>query len=276
MTKSKDNLEKKMTPKNKNTKPKNEVLTGEIVLREAPEQRIIDIEEVQQPAVNAAQLRMLTGQTPKWAIKTRQGRGNVYKYVPHGYVTDTLNKAFGFDWDLILDPISNGQLYSLEIEKDSKGIQIMRHVVVAGRLIVRAGKGAQAKEIIKSGFGSQQWLNGMELGDALKGARSDLIKTCAFQLGIALDLYWNERAELDEFVKVEVRKTESDRIAAELTSKDPETPIILLSRSQAEYDIDGMQIAEICDTTIDLIMAMNKKQIAACWKKVQNAAANNQ
>jgi len=262
-----------MTTKKPVAKKDIEVLTGEIVLaREAPMQRIMDVKDILQSALNAAQLRMLTGQTPKWAIKTRQGRGGkAFKYVPHGYVTDTLNKAFGYDWDLVFDQIEDGKLYSFVEERDVKGVVIMRHISVAGHLTVRVHTAKGDREITKSGFGSQQWLPTMEFGDALKAARSDLIKTCAFQLGIALDLYWNERAELDEFVVKETAKNESARIAEQLTTGIPSTPIMLLSRAMSDLQFDGMKVAELCDTTIDLLMDADEKMIAKYWKVIKDA-----
>lgn len=260
-----------MATKKKSEQEQPEVLTGEIVMREAPEQRIMNIKEIQQPSLNAAQLRMLTGQTPKWAVKTRQGRGGkAFKYVPHGYVTDTLNKAFGFDWDLEITPISGDKLYALEIERDSKGVET-RHIAVSGKLIVRVHTPKGVRTITKSGFGSQTWNATMELGDALKGARSDLVKTCAYQLGIALDLYWNERAELDEFVAGEIRKTESARIAEKLTSGVPDNAILLLSRSMSEFSMNGLQVAELCGITIDNIMSASAEEIAEYWNVVKNA-----
>lgn len=265
----------------KQAKDKEEVLTGEIVLqREAPVQRVMNVKDIVQPTFNPAQLRIVTNETPKWAIKTRQGRGGkTFKYVPHGYVTDTLNKAFGFDWDLYIDPIEGKKMFSLEIEeikgKDGKIEKVDRHVVVAGRLVVRVHGKNGDRTITKSGFGSQLWLPTMELGDALKAARSDLIKTCAFQLGIALDLYWNERAELDDFVKIEVRKSEAQALSEKMKA-DPETPVLLLSRSATEFDYDGMKVAEICGTTIDLLMAAKPQQVKKYWGIIKSYAKDEE
>lgn len=267
---------KKTTPKKKQpVKSKEEIIEGEIVLlREAPPERRIVPRDILQPSMNPAQLSMVTGQTPSWAVKTRQGKGGkMFKYVPHGYVTDTLNKAFGFDWDLIIDPIENGQLYSLNVETDSKGAVVMRHISVAGHLIVRVHmKGGEVKEIRKSGFGSQTWNNTMEFGDALKGARSDLIKTCAYQLGIGLDLYYNEQAELEQYAERVVNKSESQRIANDLLTAIPETVVILMSRAMTDYKIDGQAIAKIAKITFDQLMEIeDPKEIAKIWKKVQDA-----
>lgn len=263
----------------KNNKPlkKNEivegVITSEIVLREAPKERMLKPEEIIMPAFSQAQLRVLTNQTPKWAIKVRQGKGGMlYKYVPHGYVTDMLNKLFGFDWDLVIDPIEDGKMYSLQIEKFQDGTET-RHVSVAGHLIVRAGKGKEQKQIVKYGFGSQTWNKTMEFGDALKGARSDLIKTCAYQLGIALDLYYNEKAELDSYVEKQNKQNEAQRITEQLKPEVPNTPILLLTRSQSDFGFDGAKVASIAKVQFDEIMTMSAKEIEELWKKVVKHAS---
>jgi len=258
---------------------KEEVIKGEIVLREAPVQRVVNEKDIILPAMNAAQMRILINQTPKWAVKVRQGKGGrTFKYVPHGYVADQLNKAFGFDWDLLIDPMANGNMYALELEPlyDPKGVLIRndRHIAVCGRLVVRVRdkNGKLVTAITKSGFGSQMWLPTMEFGDALKAARSDLVKTCAFQLGIALDLYYNEKAEFDTFVEREAVKSASQQMAEQLATGIPDSPVLFLSRAMSDYNLDGMEACEICGTSIDELMAMNAEQIGECWKALKKHA----
>ncbi len=246
--------------------------------REAPDQSMVKAKDIILPSLNKEQLSIILNKTPDWAVKVRQGKGGrAFKYVTHGYVTQTLNKAFGFDWDLIVDPMADGKMYALELEPivDAKGVILRhdRHIAVTGRLVVRIhdGKGKLITTIVKSGFGSQMWLPTMEFGDALKAARSDLVKTCAFQLGIALDLYWNERAEIDTHVKKQAAKSEAQRAASEMVAAAVDTPIALLTRSMADFKFDGAKVAEILGTTFDLMMAMNEDAIAEAWKKVQDA-----
>lgn len=255
--------------------------------REAPVERAITKAQILMPVMNDDQLSVLVSSTPQWAKKARQGPGGkMYTYVPHGYVTDTLNKAFGFDWDLIVDPISGNKMYALEIEeivvldknrKPSGEIKVVRHVAVAGKLIIRVHDPKHPVNILatitKSGFGSQVWLPTMELGDALKAAKSDLLKVCAVQLGIALDLYYNEQAELNNWIEKETRKVEEVKQAEELKkvmSEEPKTAIMLLSRCQKDYGMSGDQLLKLIDVPdISALMAMDEDTISKSWELVK-------
>lgn len=257
------------------------VQTTDIVLREAPVQRAINNSDIVQPVMNDAQLSIMLNKTPAWAVKTRQGGGGkMYTYVPHGYVTDTLNKAFGFDWDLIIDPMADGKMYALEIEEvvnaQTKSVmKVNRHIAVTGRLIVRIHDpitGEVKATITKSGFGSQLWLPTMELGDSLKAARSDLLKTCAFQLGIALDLYWNERAEINSF-EGEQRISEDRKKAEELLKNWEKRGVptnfgSLLSKAKTDYNFDGSKIEEILKVELDEIMDYDPPEIVKAWDSI--------
>jgi hypothetical protein len=253
----------------------------EEVVREAPEERSLTQASIIQPVLNDAQLAIMLNKTPAWAIKKRQGGGGkIYTYVPHGYVTDTLNKAFGFDWDLILDPMFDGRMYAMEIEeitdKTGKVTKTNRHMAVCGRLVIRVHDPEKPRELVttitKSGFGSQLWLPAMELGDALKGARSDLLKTCAYQLGIALDLYWNERAEIADFEAIQneqIAKIEKEKQILIWEKKGVPTDFgTLLSRSKQDYGYLGEQIEQILGIEVDLIMDYSPEEIVAAWETI--------
>lgn len=269
---------------------KGEIVKGEIVdlgERAAPLDRRVEKKEIITPVFNDAQLNIILGRTPNYAIKKRVGPGGKpLSYVPHGYVTDQLNKAFGFDWDLILNQTSNGSMYSLEIENIYKreGNKItnevvgqMRHVVVTGQLVIRIhkpGSPVVVATITKSGFGSQQWLPSMELGDALKGARSDLLKTCAYLLGIALDLYWDDAAEFQEYQRRMTEKERADfeaQAMAELLAKDkaPGNVVLLISRAAQEFNMDLDDICLSAKVTEDQLMALESGAIAAVWDKLK-------
>ena len=256
------------------------ILKGEIVDsngREAPQERVISIKDILQPAMSIAQLRILTNETPRWAIKVRQGRGGkLFKYVPHGYVTDQLNQAFGFNWDLIVDPMGDhGKRYELIYEEilNDKGsiVDIVRHVSVAGHVTVRIlvdKRNNKFLEITKYGFGSQTWNKTMEFGDALKGARSDLVKTCAYQFGVALDLYWNERAEFDEYELKKEKQAESVKTAKQLMSGEPTTAVLLLSRAMSDFQMDGSAVTKKLGISIDELLVMDMKGIKNAWNKL--------
>lgn len=271
-----------------NGKVEEAALQGEVVdsalvpfsEREAPVERVINKADVIQPVYNDRQLSLLLARTPKWAIKVRQGPGGNYRYVPHGYVTDTMNKIFGFDWDLIVDQIEAGKMYTLQlVEYDEKtGNRLdfpKRYVAVAGHISVRV-RDIETGEIIttitKSGFGSQEWLAKQEFGDALKGARSDLVKTCAYQLGVALDLYWNERAEVESWGQAEIKREEKRRareIIEQMQSDIPQIPVMLLSKALSEYGLDGEQVAKIIELEDpDDIVLLSSEVVPQKWQMI--------
>jgi hypothetical protein len=260
------------------------IIEGEVE-REAPVERDVNKAEIIQSALNEAQLSILLNRTPAWAVKTRVGgSGKMYKYVPHGYVTDVLNKAFGFDWDLIIDPVADGKLYALEIEdvvnRASGAVQKQnRHVAVSGHLVIRVHglNGAPDTIITKHGFGSQLWLPTMEFGDALKAALSDLLKVCAQRLGVALDLYWNERAEISAFEGIQ-QEAESKKAADARMQEFQKRGIpinfpALLAKANTDFQYTGDAIEEILGVSLDEVIDYEPEQIADAWNKI--VAANS-
>lgn len=257
-----------------------EIITGDIIQREAPEERLANFNTVNviSPILNEAQLSILLNKTPEWAVKIRTGPGGkTYKYVPHGYVTDVMNKAFGFDWDLFIDDIGQGRKFELQLEEVLKPngqiLKTRRHLAICGHITVHAkDKDGNVHDIVKYGIGSQEWLPTMEFGDALKGARSDLVKVCAYQLGIALDLYWNERAEINEFEN-EVRARE-DEVKSKERLKDlekrgiPTSFAALLSKASTDYKYDGGDIEKILEVEITDLMDLSDDAFPSCWDKI--------
>ncbi len=135
----------------------------------------------QQLAITEAQFAILTQATEPTEIRYRQGRGGrKFPYTDAAYVIRTLNLAFNWDWDFVVD---NEDVFYL----DERPFEVK----CRGRLTVRMGE----REITKTQFGCQpiEFLQDKEtpvsIGDAFKGAASDALKKCASLLGIALDLY---------------------------------------------------------------------------------------
>lgn len=252
----------------------------ELALREAPEERNIQKQDVLLPMLSKAAMNLVLNKTPEWAIKVRQGRGGNYRYVKHGYVTDQLNKIFGFDWDIVTTLMQNGQMYALEVEeiktfdKQGKptGTMQQRHIAVSGYIEARVhnASGKVTGTIKKSGFGSQIWLPGQELGDAIKGAESDLIKVCAQRIGIALDLYWDEDSEQQSFAEKQKASAQEAQIMSVL-SQVPTTAVILISRSMTEYNAGVSDIEEVAKVTIGEIMTWDAGQIGELWKSIKAA-----
>jgi len=195
--------------------------------REAPAGReVAAYDKVSLPVINETQYATLYGGTPDYAIRTRPGRGGrTFRYVTHGYVTDRLNKAFGWNWSFQLLPVFNGNIFKLT-ETTEKG-KTVRNLSVYGELTVRVlnpfAKG-QFIDIVKPGPGSQNWEESIEFGDALKGAKSDALKVAAHELGIGLDLYYDDGAELQRYDEEQQRKAaetaEAERLAAEQAARE--------------------------------------------------------
>ncbi len=129
--------------------------------------------------LNEAQINFITQKTPRAYIKTRPGPGGMpLSYVEVGYVINTLNQVFGWDWDFrVLDQ---------QVGK--------KQVWVRGELSVRA----KGHTIVKGQFGGADIkLNRttgepVSIADDLKAAASDCLKKCASMLGIAGDVYWQD------------------------------------------------------------------------------------
>lgn len=141
----------------------------------------------QRAAITEAQFAILTQATESTEVRYRQGRGGrKFPYTDAAYVIRTLNLAFNWNWDFVVD---NEDVFYLN-ERPFE-------VKCRGRLTVRMG----GNEITKTQFGCQpiEFLqdkgpNGpnqtpVSIGDAFKGAASDALKKCASLLGVALDLY---------------------------------------------------------------------------------------
>lgn len=167
--------------------------------------------EVIASVMNEAQFNILQGRTPKEMIKRRPGKGGkTFSYVPHGYVTAQLNRAFGFDWDFEIVPNGKGELFSvLEGEaKDSRPGSVLVH----GKLTVRIRDPHDVRQVIatitKSSTGEKEIIKGMTWGGLVKSAESDAFKKCASRLGVALDLYWQDTDE-DYLSEGDVRKARS-------------------------------------------------------------------
>ena len=255
--------------------------------REAPIERVQSAKDYLASVFNDAQMNLLLNRTPEYAKKKRPGPGGkALTYVSHGYVTDQLNKIFGFNWDLVLDQMANGKMYELQVEitgKNNRGQDITtRHLAVCGHIEARIVKNNKSTTIIKYGFGSQIWHPTMEFGDALKAARSDLLKTCAMQIGVALDLYWNDMAEVEKFEQLQDEKRKQDEleqqeiIEASLsdveTSKNngyPVNGVSMISKALA-LKMTKEEIEEAVGMTTDEIINSYKPEYWNILLKVNN------
>lgn len=157
----------------------------------------VEFTDVIKSVINEAQFSILEGRTPKRYIKKRPGKGGkTFSYVPHGYVTAVLNRAFGFDWDFELIPV-DGQRLFLYLEGGKSGAKQNASVIVHGKLTVRIRdkEGSTLATIIKTSTGEKEEIKGMSWGGLIKSAESDALKKAASRLGVALDLYWQDADE---------------------------------------------------------------------------------
>jgi hypothetical protein len=135
--------------------------------------------------LDVSQKKSIIEKTPKEYIKQRPGRGGMkFDYVEIGYVIDKLNQIFNYHWEF-------------DILED-KVYEETGQVVVKGQLTVYTSKDFSLK---KTQYGSAdiKMQNGkpMSIGDDLKSAGSDALKKCASLIGIASDVYWGEKSNID-------------------------------------------------------------------------------
>lgn len=165
---------------------------------------IRNFSEIVSSVMNEAQFTILSGRTPKEMIKRRPGKGGkTFSYVPHGYVTAQLNRAFGFDWSFDIMPNGNGDFFqileSAVTESNGKKVTTPKSVIVLGKLTVNIHDPRDLSKIIatinKTSTGEKEFVPGMTWGGLIKSAESDALKKAASRLGIALDLYWQDTDE---------------------------------------------------------------------------------
>lgn len=198
------------------------------------------------PVLSEQQQNLINGDIPPHAILIRPGRGGkTFKYIAYGYVVDTLNKTFGFDWDFKLLPVFNGSIYALNVEKGGD----RPNISVYGELTIRVRDPKDYTRviatIIKPGPGSQDWGKTIEFGDALKGAKSDGLKVAAHQIGIGLQLYWDDSAELQAYDERQEKLNAPPKTIAELW---PRLKAINKSKSSLEAaQLLGCDVKELKD-----------------------------
>lgn len=158
--------------------------------------------DVVQSVMSEAQFVILSGRTPRNVIRKRPGKaGRTFSYIPHGYVTSALNKAFGFHWSFETLPNGKGDRFQIvegiETTNDKgKTIRTPMSVLVTGRLTVYVHNPNDTSKVIavisKDSTGEKEFVPGMTWGAMVKSAESDAFKRCASRLGIGNDLYYEE------------------------------------------------------------------------------------
>lgn len=229
----------------------------------------------------ADKFELLMQPPPQHAIKYRQGGGGAnYPYLKSGYVKLKLLQIFGLDRDFEVLPIDgNGAMYHLST-KDNKEVRVSTGnptVMVYGRLTLRIHgtdkQGNPTSDVIATirspGFGSVEWRDKQELGDAVKGAASDALKVCAYPLGpaLGLTLYWDDEAEWQNFENEQKLIAQAQQQA---TDRVPQTLVELISKAQSKYGYDAQQLAVKLEVE-NIIMV---KDFAAAWAKLGGTNGN--
>jgi hypothetical protein len=205
--------------------------------------------------VSEQQFNVLLGRTPAKYIKVRPGKGGKnFSYVPHGYVTAVLNKAFGFDWDFEIIPQVDGAVYSyLAAEPEqSRPASIIVHGRLTIRLHYNPDDMSQITTITKTSTGEKEVIKGMSWGGMIKSAESDAFKKAASRLGVALDLYWAD-ADEDYIPAEELNEAQKTMLPKfkELFAEQPDEPFFRYRDLLVEGGYPN--------TTMDDIVVMAKK-----------------
>jgi len=205
---------------------------------------------------------------PKYAIKSRPGGdGAQYPYLKHGYIKLKLTQIFGLDWDFELLPVFSGEPYRLTPAADSRVVTRNPTLTTFGRLTVRVRNLTDGRVMIEkriTGFGSCEWKNTQEIGDALKNAHSDNIKVCAAPLGpaLGLTLYWDDEAMVDDHTERERKQTELDDLKRLMP---PSSIAQLLQRAASNWQISA---PDICNTLACNIYELMKMNPTDAWQKL--------
>jgi hypothetical protein len=160
------------------------------------------------------------------------------------------------------------------VYRDTQFCNVQHNLTVYGELTVRVrdGKGNIVATITKGGPGSAIWHEENEYGDAVKSAKSDGLKVAAHELGIALDLYFDEDAAIDEY-----EKKQDDAQAAIEAASMPSNPFELLARAQAEYQLDGTALcAKLWIDMAVLLAVTDPETIRGYWRTLGGNNANPQ
>ena len=259
--------------------------------REAPPERRISEKDLAVMKIMAQkQIEILTSKTPEYAIKRRPGGGGrTLRYVPHGYVTDVLNKAFGFDWDCNLLPYFNGNVYhQVDVDTGTKygqkhpkaGWPVIRHTLsVCTELVIRIHNPNKASELIatirKTGVGSSIWYEENEWGDSLKAAESDGLKVAASKLGIALDLYWDDTSEIANYEEEQRKRYEQEEIIDALERKEdyPVNGVSMIALASSRFGFDGTKLMELFEKDLPKIIS---EYAPSDWDIIMKAGNNGE
>jgi len=152
---------------------------------------IKEAQKIQNPVITTNQIIALLAKTPtKYTYKRPAKGGGQWTYISGGYVKKTLNRIFGWNWSFEITD---------KFKEDGE-------VIVQGKLTIRNNEGNTL--IVKEDFGKKEIMckkgssAPLSIGNDYKSASTDSLKRCAFQLGLASDIYApQEYRELENPIK---------------------------------------------------------------------------
>ncbi|GAG20337.1 unnamed protein product, partial [marine sediment metagenome] len=111
------------------------------------------------------------------------------------------------------------------------------------------------------------WESTIEFGDALKGAKSDALKVAAHELGLGLDLYWDDTAELAAW---EDAQAQAEALAAlAKPSEYPLNGVQFIARAGDELSLNVNEILEPLEIKMETLMAADKDILIEWWEKLK-------
>lgn len=163
--------------------------------------------------LNANQIQKIFNSTPERYKYVRDGKaGQKWTYVKKSYVRKVLDGVFGFNWDFksktpVLEALQVAQMTGSVVVEGSLVCRVLdeRKQVVAEIVKEDYGSAPVKFEMVGTGSGRRKKVdeNGkpvlLDFGNDVKAARSDCLKRCAAQFGVAADIY-----EKEEFIQFEV------------------------------------------------------------------------
>jgi hypothetical protein len=181
-----------------------EYLEGEVAEEKSLTVVKSQVGKIQNPIITSNQIIALLARTPEKYKYTRPAKGGGdWTYVSGGYVKKTLNRIFGWAW-------------SFEIKDKWKEDG---EVVVLGKLLIVNGKGEVF--LAKEDFGKKEIVckrgtdKPLSIGNDYKSAATDCLKRCAYQLGLASDVYAPE--EFNQLKNIENSILNEENVKAEST-----------------------------------------------------------
>lgn len=241
-------------------------------------------------SLNKAIRDQITEPIPEDVIQERDaGKNQKLSYIAGCTVIDMLNKAFGYDWDWIVDNewIQDSYKYhntyakvkdsekTLNTATNKLGVWEVPAPVahVRGRLVVHfmaktvgpdGSTCYQEKTITKTGYGSKCIIGKQnEQKDIFKSAGTDALKKAASLLGIGLELYRNEE-QMDYFNELNYENPWNDK-----TLNDKAEQLAFLKQYRESNDVSQEDLLDyVYNLTGDYdITPLNIDQVVDSIKK---------